>query len=150
MKNRAVFVILVLFLVATLFFWFQIWKIEDLPPKESPPVSTTEEVEAFVELIKGLPTDEPKPLVKLSGRDPFFMKDADDQPGATTKQSENFVLSSIMYSDLSALAVVNGKILFEGDTIPESRFMIKSIEIDKVEISNGAKKYTLEISNSSR
>jgi hypothetical protein len=58
-----------------------------------------------------------------------------------------FTLSSIIYSDLNARAVVNGMILAEGDSIYDEgsgfEFMIESIQVDKVEVINGDKRYTL-------
>ena len=145
MKNKAVLAILLIFLVATLFFWFQVSKINDLPFKEPSSGGTTKEVEGFITLVNELFTSDPDPLPSLSGlREPFIREEIIAPPVVVTPD-KRFILSSIIYSDSYPLAVINGKILAEGDTIPESEFMIEDIKVDKVEITDGGDKYTLNM-----
>lgn len=150
MKNNAIFIILLLFLAVTLFFWFQVLKVKDLPPVKSSaaPGITGAQAEAFIKLAEELLIDYREPLPNLGRRDPFVKWKPSTAPETDEIQTaDKFVLSSVIYSDLHALAVVNGKILAEGDTVPGYEFMIQNIEVDKVEISDGKKKYTLEITS---
>jgi hypothetical protein len=152
LKNNLVFIVLFLFLAVTIFFWFQVLTIRDLPPvnEKSPPVITPEEAENFVALAQELLIDYREPLPELYGRDPFIKEGIVEQVEvAKIEPSDNLTLSSIIHSDLNALAVINGKILAEGDTIYDeetgTRFMIENIEVDKIEIIDGEKTYTLEV-----
>ena len=147
MKNSAIFIILSFFLAMTLFFWFQVLKVEDLAPEKRLVASeiTGAQAEAFVKLAEELLIDYRKPLGSLRRRDPFVRRKPSSTPAVEIKTPDKFVLSSVIYNDLYALAVVNGKVLAEGDIIPGHKFMVENIEVDKVEISDGKKKYTLEI-----
>jgi len=147
MKNNAIFIILLFFLAMTFFFWFQVLRIEDLPPVDRVATAgiTGAQAEAFIKLAEELLIDYREPLRSLSRGDPFVKWKPSSTPESEVEEPSKFVLSSVIYSDLHALAVVNGKILAEGDTVPGYEFMIQNIEVDKVEISDGRKKYTLEI-----
>jgi len=152
LKNNLVFIVLFLFLAVTVFFWFQVLMVRDLPPvdQQSPPVITPEEAENFVALAQELLIDYREPLPELYGRDPFIKEGIVEQiEVAKMEPSDNLTLSSIIHSDMNALAVINGKILAEGDTIYDeetgTRFMIENIEVDKIEIIDGEKTYTLEV-----
>ena len=148
MKNKAIFIILLLFLVATFFFWFQVRRVKDLPYKRPTLGGSVKEVEEFRTLVHEVTTIEPLPLPDLTGLPgPFDIKPLIIVKPPDEKKSE-FILSSISYSSLHPLVVINGKILAEGDTIPESKFMIENIEFDKVEISDGKDKRTLNIPTS--
>jgi hypothetical protein len=146
-KNNAILIVLLVFLVMTLFFWFQVLRIKDLPvvKRPVPPGISGAEAESFIKLAEELLIDYREPLMNLCRRDPFFRNMPSDVPEVEEKTSDEFVLSSISYSELYALAVVNGEILAEGDAIPGCEFVIENIEADKVEISNGESKYTLEM-----
>ena len=153
MRNNAILIVLLLFLVATLFFWFQVLRIKDLPPGRSvsPPVAVTPaEAEAFIKLAQELLIDYEEPMLRLYGRDPFARQELEIQPKTRPiEPSEKFIVSSIIYSDTNALVVINGEIMAEGDTIYDqeigSVFMIENIEADRVEINDGESKYTLEM-----
>jgi type II secretory pathway component PulC len=147
MKNSAIFIIVLIFLAMTLFFWFQVLKIKDLPPAKRLATGgiTGAQAEAFIKLAEELLIDYREPLRNLSRRDPFVKWKPSSAPEIQVETRDKFVLSSVIYSDLHALAVVNGEILAEGDTIPGYKFMIENIEVDKVEISDGQKKYTLGV-----
>lgn len=151
MKNNAIIIILLLFLAMTSFFWFQSTQIKDLPIEKASVKSTVNgaEAEEFIKTAEELLMDYRDPLPELYGRDPFYR----EKPAETLKEVEinpaiTLTISSIMYSELNALAVVNGMILAEGDTIHDeasgSDFMIESIEVDKVAVINGDKRYTLD------
>ena len=152
MKNHAILIVLLLFLTATAFFWFQVWRIKDLPPGKSvsPPVISAAEAEAFIKLAQELLIDYREPILSLYGRDPFVKEDPNDQLEIKkVEPSMRFVVSSIIYSNSNALAVINGKIMAEGDTIYDQElglpFLIENIEDGRVEISDGEKKYTLQM-----
>ena len=153
MKNSIIFIVLFLFLAVTAFFWFQVLTIKDAPlvTPSSPPVITAEEAEEFIKLAQELLIDYRPELPELYGRDPFIREvlPIEQARAARSEPSDNLVLSSIIHNDLHALAVVNGKILAEGDTIYDEEsgisFMIQNIQTDKVEIMDGENKYTLEV-----
>ena len=153
MKNNAIIIVLLLFLAVTSFFWFQASRIEDLPPvtNSTPSTINGKDAENFVEIAQRLLIDQfnKEPLPELYGRDPFYRELPVEQVELVELDpSRIFILSSIIYSDLNARAVVNGMILAEGDSLYDegsgSEFMIESIQVDKVEVINGDKRYTLE------
>jgi hypothetical protein len=83
-------------------------------------------------------------------RDPFVKEGPNDQLEIKkVEPSKRFVVSSIIYSNSNALAVINGRIMAEGDTIYDQEFrlpfLIENIEDGRVEISDGEKKYTLQM-----
>jgi len=151
LKNNVIIIILLLFLAVTSFFWFQSLQIRDLPPAKRPaaPAVSGKEAEAFIKLAEELLISYRDPLPQIYGRDPFF-------GGKPVKQTEVveidpttiFTVSSIIYSDLHSLVVVDGEILAEGDSMYDhasgSEYMIENIAVDKIEITDGKKKYTLE------
>lgn len=153
MRGNSVYIILILFLVVTLFFWFHVLRIKDLPPPKisTPPVITGSEAEAFIKLAQEFLIDYREPLPQFYTRDPFYKEPPmqPEPPKVTKEPSDVFVLSSIVYDNSTPLAVVNGKILAEGDRIFdkefESGFMIEEIGLGEVEINNGEKKYTLKL-----
>ena len=153
MRNTAIFVVLLLFLAATGFFWFQALTIEDLPAVERPipPTVTGAEAEAFISLAQELLIEYRGPLPSAFGRDPFILPVPSEPPKPEVEPSKTFVLSSIFYSDLHALAVINNQIIAEGDTIYDkqsgSEFIVQSIQVDKVEISDGAEEHTLVVAS---
>jgi len=154
LKNNAIVIILLLFLAMTSFFWFQSLRIKDLPIEKNTITSTIDgaKAEAFVKHAEELLIDYREPPPALYGRDPFHReKPVEQDEEVAIDLARAFVVSSIMYSELNALAVVNGMILAEGDTIHDKMsgydFMIESIEVDKVAVINGDKKYTLEKSH---
>jgi len=151
LKNNAIIITLLLFLAVTSFFWFQSSRITDLEATKriTPPAISGKDAEDFVKLAEKLLIKYRDPLPELYGRDPFLREvPVEEIQLAERKPSEIFALSSIIYSDLHALAVVNGEILAEGDTLYSeeagSEFIIESIEVDRVQIIGGDKKYTLE------
>lgn len=151
MKNNAIIIVLVLFLAMTSFFWFQSLRIKDLPIEMSAIKSTIngKEAEEFIKTAEELLIDYRDPLPELYGRDPFYReKPAELLEKLEIDPATTLTISSIMYSELNALAVVNGMILAEGDTIHDEKsgfdFMIESIEVDKIAVINGDKRYTLE------
>jgi hypothetical protein len=151
LKNHAILIVLLLFLTATAFFWFQVWRIKDLPPGKSvsPPVISAAEAEAFIKLAQELLIDYREPILSLYGRDPFVKEGSNDQLEIEkVEPSKKFVVSSIIYGSSNALAVINGRIMAEGDTIYDQEFgffLIENIEDGRVEISDGEKKYTLQM-----
>jgi hypothetical protein len=153
LRNTAIYVVLFLALAITSVFWLRVFRIGDLPPAKISSRSTEkerEEAEAFVKLANELLIDDKKPLPALRGRDPFVMVvETKVQPLEIKQDAPKIlpVLSSVSYSDLSPLAVMDGKIVAEGDTIvvSESEFMIEKIEIDRVEISDGEDTYTIPL-----
>ena len=154
MKNNAVIIALLLFLALTSVFWFQSLRIKDLPIETSAIKSTIngKEAEDFVRAAEALITPYKDPLPELYGRDPFYReKPIELLEKLAIDPAATLTISSIMYSELNALAVVNGMILAEGDTIHDEKsgsdFMIESIEVDKVAVINGKKRYTLEKSH---
>ena len=152
LKNNAIIIILLLFLVVTFFFWFQLIRIKDLPAEANParPTVNGKEAEAFIILAEELLVRYDRgPLPELYGKDPFYKEETVEQAEVVKiDPSKTLTLSSIMYSDLHPLVVVNGMILAEGDTIYDERsgfdFMIESIEVDEVAVISGDEKYTLE------
>ena len=151
MKNNAIIIVLLLFLAMTSFFWFQSLRIKDLPIEKSAIKSTIngKEAEEFIKIAEELLIDYRDPLPELYGRDPFYReKPAELLEKLEIDPATILTVSSIMYSELNALAVVNGMILAEGDTIYDEKsgsdFMIESIEVDKIAVINGDKRYTLE------
>lgn len=158
MKNSAIFIILFLFLAITAFFWVQVFRTEELPPASLhvPNALSGEEAKSVIYLAKELLIDNRKPLAYLSGRDPFFTEPPEVQSLETEiKPYEKFILSSVIFNDTYSLAVINGKILAEGDTIHDEEsgyeYMVQNIEVDKVEISDSKENYTLNmISNKHR
>lgn len=151
MKNNAIIIVLVFFLAVTSFFWFQSLRIKDLPAEANAIKSTVNgaEAEAFIVLAEELLVSYREPLPELYGRDPFYREEPVEQTAiAKIDPSKILILSSIMYSDLHPLVVVNGMILAEGDTIYDEKsgfdFMIESIEIDSVAVISGDEKYTLK------
>lgn len=154
MKNNAIIIILLLFLAMTSFFWFQSLRIKDLPIEMNAIKSTVngKEAEEFVKLAEELLIDYKDPLPELYGRDPFYReKPVELLEKLKIDPAATLTISSIMYSELNALAVINGMILAEGDTIYDEKsgsdFMIESIEVDKIAIISGNKRYTLEKSH---
>ena len=151
MKNGAIFIVLILFLAITAFFWFQILRVRDLPPGNHPsPLAVSgADATAFIKLAQELLIDYREPMNNLYGRDPFLKNKSTEEIATKIDPTGKLVLSSIIYSDSNALAVVNGKILAEGDTIYDQEFgfefMIENIETNKVEINDGDKKYTLKV-----
>ena len=150
MKNNAIIIILLLFLAMTSFFWVQSLQIKDLPIEKASVKSTVNgaEAEEFIKTAEELLIGYREPLPELYGRDPFYRK----KPAELLEKLEidpatTLIISSIMYSELNALAVVNGMILAEGDTVHDERsgsdFMIESIEVDKIAVINGDKRYIL-------
>ena len=157
MKNNAIIIILLLFLAMTSFFWFQALRVKDVPIEESTIVSSINgaEAEAFIKRAEELLVSDRLELEELYGRDPFYReKPVEQETERTIDLARSFVVSSIMYSESNAFVVVNGMILAEGDTIHDGNsgydFMIESIEVDKVAVINGDKKYTLEKSHESK
>ncbi len=151
MKDNAIIIILLLFLAVTSFFWFQSMKIKDLPADVGSVRSTINgaEAEAFIVLAEELLVKYREPLPELYGKDPFYReKPVDLIEVVKIDPTKTLLLSSIMYSDLHPLAVVNGMILAEGDTIYDEvsgfDFMIESIEVDKIAVISGDDRYTLE------
>ena len=153
MKNNAIIIILLLFLAVTSFFWFQSLRIKDLPPVKqaaNTPTVNGKEAEAFITLAEEILVGrETLLLPELYGKDPFYRERPVEQIEVVEiDPARILILSSIMYSDSHPLAVVNGMILAEGDTIydrtSDSDFMIESIEVDKVSVISGDEKYTLE------
>ena len=151
MKNNAIIIVLIFFLAVTSFFWFQSMRIRDLPAEASAIKSTINgaEAEAFIVLAEELLVSYREPLPELYGKDPFYReKPVDLTEVVKIDPANTLILSSIMYSDLHPLVVVNGMILAEGDTIYDERsgfdFMIESIEIDSVAVISGDDRYTLE------
>jgi len=149
MKNSAISIILSVFLVMTVLFWFQVLRIRDIPPAKqvATPGLTGAQTEAFIKLAEELLIDYKEPLQDMQRSDPFVRWKPSSAPEVEVELEtpDKFILSSVIYSDLHALAVVNGSILAEGDIIPGYKFMIEDIKSGKVEISNGKKRYTLEI-----
>jgi len=151
LKDNAILIILLIFLIMTSLFWFQLWNIKDLPTNKdtTPPAVTSDEAEAFINLAQELLIEYKEPLVDLRGRDPFFMEDKSNQNIVKENPVEQLMLSSIIYNDLSPYAVINGKIFAEGDKVYDLRsgdeFLIENIEINKVEISDGKSVYNLEM-----
>lgn len=153
MKNTAIYVVLLLALAVTSLFWLRVFRIGDLPPAKISSRNIEkerEEAEAFVKLANELLISDGKPPPVLRGRDPFVMVVETKVEPLEIKQDVPKalpVLSSVSYSDLSPLAVMNGKIVAEGDTIvvSKSEFMIERIEIDRVEISDGENTYTVPL-----
>ena len=150
MKTSAVIIILFLFLAMTGFFWVRVARVEELPPavKPIPPSISGAEAKSIILLAKELLIDNRKPLPHLSGRDPFFVEIPEAQSlEAQIKPHEKFILSSVIYNDKYALAVINGEILAEGDTIYDIEsgyeYLVENIEVDKVEVSDGEGNYTL-------
>jgi hypothetical protein len=143
LKNSVIFIVLLL-LAVTFFFWFQVLRTKDLPFRQPPSGGTIDDVESIIVLLAGLRTDDLEPTLRLYGRDPFIREEPVESR-EVVELPDMPVLSSISYSRSNALAVVNGEILAEGDAIPESEFMIESIEVDRVEISDGRKKHTLSL-----
>ena len=150
MRNNAIIIALLLFLAVTSFFWFQSLRTRDLPPAKAPtpPVVSGKEAEEFIRRAEELLIDYREPLPEIYGRDPFYKEKPVEEVEAALDPSRIFTLSSIIFSDLHALAVVNGEILAEGDTLYDkesgSEFMIESIEVDRVEVINNDKKYILQ------
>ena len=154
MRNIAIYIVLLLALAITSLFWLRVFRIGDLPPATISSKSTEkerEEAEAFVKLANELLIDDRKSPPVPRGRDPFIMVGVETRAPVEVKPVEVPkilpVLSSVSYSDLSPLAVMNGKIVAEGDTIIVSdfEFMIERIEIDRVEISDGENTYTVPL-----
>ena len=125
-------------------------KTRDLPVAKSPtpPVISGKEAENFIRRAEELLIDYREPLPELYGRDPFYKEKPVEETGTAVDPSRVFTLSSIIFSDLHALAVVNNEILAEGDTLYDresgSEFMIESIEVDRIEVINNDKKYILQ------
>jgi hypothetical protein len=150
LKNNAIIIILLLFLAVTSFFWFQSMRVKDLPPGET--ASTTaisgKDAEQFIRRAEELLTGYKTPLPTAYGKDPLFDEEPEEQTELVQiDPSKIFVLSSIIYSDSHPLAVVNGEIMAEGDTLYDTesgtKFMIENIEADKVEVASDKRKYTL-------
>ena len=150
MRNNAIIIVLLIFLAVTSFFWFQSMSTGDLPAVKSPtpPVVSGKEAENFIRRAEELLIDYREPLPELYGRDPFHKEKPIEETETAVDPSRIFTLSSIIFSDLNALAVVNDEILAEGDTIYDrasgSEFMIESIEVDRIEVINNDKKYILQ------
>jgi len=132
------------------FFWVRVARVEELPPMVNPipPSISGAEAKSIILLAKELLIDNRKPLPYLSGRDPFFLEIPEAQSlEAQIKPHEKFILSSVIYNDKYALAVINGEILAEGDTIYDIEsgyeYLVENIEVDKVEVSDGEGNYTL-------
>jgi len=154
MKNNPIFIVLLAFLVLTSFFWFQILKIRDLPtpkPKDNSVISGAE-AQSFVNVAQTLLLDNKTSLPAMVGRDPFY-KDYLVQipvviPKVEKAPSEVFIVSSVIYNKSNPLAVINGRILSEGDRISnvelESDFMIENIAFNEVKINDGHKRYILK------
>jgi len=152
LKNSVIFTILFLFLGATVFFWFQVFRVEELPPATptTPPSLSGAEAASVINLAKELLINNREPLPSLSGRDPFSVDDPEAQSKmARAKPHNSFVLSSVIYNDTYSLAVINGEILAEGDIISnemaEYEYIVENIEVDEVEVSDGEESYTLNI-----
>lgn len=152
MRNSVIFTILFLFLGATVFFWVQVLKVEELPPATPPTPSSLSGAEAtsVINLAMELLIDNREPLPYLSGRDPFSTDDPEAQSKvAKAKPHNSFVLSSVIYNDTYSLAVINGEILAEGDIISnemaEYEYIVENIEVDEVEVSDGEESYTLNV-----
>jgi hypothetical protein len=150
-KTNIIFIVLIVFLVLTGFFWFQVMTIKEPPPVKPPEESRLrgKDAEAFVKLAEALLVGDVRQPLRLYMRDPFVRQEVVvTAPVVKTEPVDKLVLSSIIHSNSNALAVVNGKILAEGDTIYDKEsgveFMVGNIEHDKVEIINGDKKYTLK------
>jgi hypothetical protein len=136
----------------TIYFWVQVMRVEELPPAVRPVAASISGAEAksVILLAKELLIDNRRPLPYLSGRDPFFVEIPESQSQeAQIKPHEKFILSSVIYNDKHALAVINGEILAEGDTIYDIesgyQYLVENIEVDKVEVSDGEGNYTLNM-----
>lgn len=152
MKNSVIFTILFLFLGATVFFWYQVFRVEELPPATSttPPSLSGAEATSVMNRAMELLIDNREPLPYLSGRDPFSVDDRDAQLKLSQAKPHNsFVLSSVIYNDTYSLAVINGEILAEGDIISnemaEYEYIVENIEVDGVEVSDGEESYMLNV-----
>ena len=144
MKNNAIIIVLLLFLAVTSFFWFQSLKTQKMPAKTTIAASEVSgrKAEEFIRRVEMVTMRHEEPLPHLYGRDPFYK----EKPALDL--SKTFTLSSVSYSASNALAVVNGKILAEGDTLYEPNsgltIVVKSIEVDGVKVINDDKEYILE------
>lgn len=154
MKNNSIFIVLFAFLILTSYYWFQVLRIRDLPtpkPKDNSVISGAE-AQSFVNVAQTLLLDNKTPLPVITGRDPFY-KDYLVQipvviPKVEKSPSEVFIVSSVIYNKSNPLAVINGKILSEGDSISnvelESDYMIENIAFKEVKINDGHKRYVLK------
>ncbi|MBD3183200.1 hypothetical protein GF312_12970 [Candidatus Poribacteria bacterium] len=153
MKKNLIPIVLAVFLVSTSYFWMQVLKVHDLPPAkyEGPPRIKGDEAEKFVSMAQELLIDYKEPLPYFYKRDPFARQQLVEEVKTKVDPTESFTLTSIIYSGSNSMVVLNGKILAEGDTIYDKEsdleFMIRSIEPDKIEISDGENSYTLRVTN---
>jgi hypothetical protein len=154
LKNNPILIILLGFLAITSYFWLQVFRIKELPVPQSNKTNAVisgKEAEAFIKLADTLLIDYKGPLPEVYGRDPFYKDYMVVIPEAPPKiekaPAEVFILTSVVYNKNNPLAVINGKILSEGDTITnnelESRFIIENIGYQEVRINDGNKKYVL-------
>lgn len=154
MKTNSILIALLVFMVLTSLFWFQVLRIRDLPtpkPKDNPVISGAE-AESFVKMAQTLLINYKTPLPEISGRDPFYKDYLVQIPVVEPKiekvPSDIFIVSSVIYDKSNPLAVINGRILSEGDKISnrelDSDFMIENISLNEVKINNGHKKYVLK------
>lgn len=151
MKKNPILTVLLFFLVSTAFFWVQILNIHDLPPAAiaSPGVNAGAEAEKFVEMAQELLVDYRQPLPVIHRKDPFSRMEVKQEVAPVTDPTAKLRLSSIVYSKSNAFAVINGKIVAEGDTILNKdsgvKFVVEKIGFTTVELSDGSKKYELEL-----
>lgn len=159
MRNNPILIILMVFLAVTSFFWFQILRIKELPAarvEKTPVILSGAEASLFIELADKLLISYKEPLPGFFGRDPFYrdylVVIPEPPPKIEKAPSEIFILTSVVYNKRNPLAVINGKILSQGDTINnkelESEYIIENIGYKEVKISDGNKKYVLRTVNS--
>jgi len=159
LKNNAILIVLLVFLVITSFFWFQTLRIKELPAAQvnkTPAIMSGAEAASFIELAEKLLISYKEPLPGFFGRDPFYrdymVVIPEPPPKIEKAPSEIFILTSVVHNKKNPLAVINGKILSQGDTINnkelESEYIIENIGYKEVKISDGNKKYVLRTVNS--
>lgn len=152
MKNNLILIALTVFLAATSFFWIQVLRIRDLPTPqpENKSIISGAEAQAFVEVAQSLLIDYKSPMPEAYKREPFYkdyLVQIPEEKPKTKPPSEVFIVSSVIYNKSRPFAVINGKILAEGDSISNAEFdydfTIENIAFNEVKINDGQKKYVL-------
>jgi len=79
---------------------------------------------------------------KSWGMDPFYHAHK-SEPGQAAPDRVKLRLLGILYREIDAQALINGRVVREGDTL--SGFRVERIERDHVEISDGGKTIILRV-----
>lgn len=160
MRNKAVIIILSLCLAMCAVFWYQLQniKVSQKNTSESPSKTGDSEIDDTLKSVDNVISKVrlESTLFRLpSGFDPFRTP-ARRVDKTQTTQAENkkvipaeqliaqIKLSGISWNSISPLAVINRKILKEGDVIPDSEVKIKDIQPASVIVTYQNREYTLQ------